>query len=118
MKLLFPTMSNSSLTDPALMCTHLHDWYCLWISDTGSHYHNDLLHLVMSGLWVLACGRRAVKCIILTIAYSLKSVGVATGWISNHNDTNKHDYPIILNNKYSCSGPPTIKSGSCKLRLF
>ena len=38
--------------------------YCVGISNTGSqnhsgHYHNDRLHLVTSGLGVLACGRRA-----------------------------------------------------------
>ena len=40
------------------------DAYCIWISDTGSwkhsgHYHNNQLHSVFSGLWVLAHGRRA-----------------------------------------------------------
>ena len=29
------------------------------------------------------------KCIILTIAYSLKSVGIVTECINDHNDTNK-----------------------------
>ena len=30
-----------------------------------------------------------VKCIILTMAYSQKSVGIVTDCISDHNDTNK-----------------------------
>ena len=67
MKLLFPTMGCSSLTDSALIwcaLTHRTDVYHVWIRDTGSekhsgHYHNYRLHSVMSGLWVLACVRRA-----------------------------------------------------------
>ena len=40
---------------------------------------------------MLAHGRRADLSIILTIAYSLKSesVGIVTGCICGHNDTNK-----------------------------
>ena len=37
-----------------------------------------------------------LKCIILTIAYSLKSVGIVIGCISNHNNTNKHNNCLNL----------------------
>ena len=37
-----------------------------------------------------------LKCIILTIAYSLKSVGIVTECISDHNDTNKRNNCLNL----------------------
>ena len=40
-----------------------------------------------------------LKCIILTIAYSLKSVGIVIGCISNHNNTNKHNNCLNLMRK-------------------
>ena len=39
---------------------------------------------------MLPCGRRVdFKCIILTIAYSLKSADIVTECIGDHNDTNE-----------------------------
>ena len=43
---------------------------------------------------MIACGRRAG--IILTLAYLLKSVGIVTECISNHNDTNKRNNCLNL----------------------
>ena len=67
MKHLFPTMSCSSLTDPALLDTHPQGWCIschILISGTSSykhsgHYHNNWLHSVTSGFSMLQCGRRA-----------------------------------------------------------
>ena len=52
------------LTQHCYTVFHRADVYCMWISDTGSyehsgHYLNSCLHSLLSGLWVLACRRRA-----------------------------------------------------------
>ena len=63
MKLLFPTMSCSSLTDPALLHTPPQAVYIAFgllilVYRNIQVYLNDRLYSVSSGLSVLACGRR------------------------------------------------------------
>ena len=47
MKPKVPTMSCSSKTAPALLCTHLEGWYILFVvySDTGSWKHTVCCHI-------------------------------------------------------------------------
>ena len=57
------------------------------VHSSESHHHNHRLHAVTSGIWMLACRRNAdLKVHNLTMAYSLKSAGIVTECISDHND--------------------------------
>ena len=97
MKNLFPTMSCSSLTDPALLRTHPQGWCIshMVYSYTGSwkhsgHYHSDRLHSATSGFECCIINNKSwLKCIIVTIANWLKIVNIVTECFSDYKDTNK-----------------------------
>ena len=96
MKHLFPTMSCSPLTEPALLCTHPQGW-CILRMDYGLmimvHRNIQDITIMIGSIQSCQCfecwEKSWLKCITLTKAYWLESVGIVTECISDHNDTNK-----------------------------
>ena len=103
MKHLFPKMSCSSLTDPAMLRTHPQGW-CIshmdqwyWFIETFRSLHKRSVSFSsFRNLSVSMWKKSWLKCIVLTKACWLKRVGVVTERISDHNDTNKRNNYLNL----------------------